>query len=143
MLSEVAMEGNDDLQAVVKRYAFLVMRISMIQTRIRQFEATDLSSEIYCIDADFERSLQIVLCCYEHSRLLHSSMPAPAVRPLKNPDIIRNFVNELPDSYTTDEAIQIGAKYDFNLRKVTRLLKSLNGIKISKVSHGSYTKMNK
>jgi len=34
------------------RYAFLVMRISMIQTRIRQFEATDLSSEIYCIDAD-------------------------------------------------------------------------------------------
>ncbi len=143
MLSEVAMEGNDDLQAVVKRYAFLVMRISMIQTRIRQFEATDLSSEIYCIDADFERSLQIVLCCYEHSRLLHSSMPAPAVRPLKNPDIIRNFVNELPDNFTTDEAIQIGAKYDFNLRKVTRLLKSLNGIKISKVSHGSYTKMNK
>ncbi|MTT60717.1 hypothetical protein GME04_22155, partial [Parabacteroides merdae] len=58
-------------------------------------------------------------------------------------DIIRNFVNELPDSFTTDEAIQIGAKYDFNLRKVTRLLKSLNGIKISKVSHGSYTKMNK
>ena len=47
----------------------------MIQTRIRQFEANDLSPEIYCIDADFERSLQIVLCCYEHSRLLHSSMP--------------------------------------------------------------------
>lgn len=143
MLSEVAMEGNDDLQAVVKRYAFLVMRISMIQTRIRQFEANDLSPEIYCIDADFERSLQIVLCCYEHSRLLHSSMPAPSVRPLKNPNVIRNFVNELPNSFTTDEAIRLGAKHDFNLRKVTRLLKSLNGIKISKISHGSYIKLNK
>ena len=142
MLSEVALEGNDDLQAVVKRYAFLVMRISMIQTRIRQFEATDLSPEIYCTDADFERSLQIVLCCYEHSRLLHSSMPSPSVRPLKNPDTIRNFVQELPDSFTTDQAIQIGAKYDFNHRKVTRLLKSLNGVKINKISHGSYTKMN-
>lgn len=142
MLSEVALEGNDDLQAVVKRYAFLVMRISMIQTRIRQFEATDLSPEIYCTDADFERSLQIVLCCYEHSRLLHSSMPSPSVRPLKNPDTIRNFVQELPDSFTTDEAIQIGAKYDFNHRKVTRLLKSLNGVKINKISHGSYTKLN-
>lgn len=141
MLSEVALEGNDDLQAVVKRYAFLVMRISMIQTRIRQFEATDLSPEIYCTDADFERSLQIVLCCYEHSRLLHSSMPSPSVRPLKNPDTIRNFVQELPDSFTTDEAIQIGAKYDFNHRKVTRLLKSLNGVKINKISHGSYTKI--
>ena len=143
MLSEVAMEGNDDLQAVVKRYAFLVMRISMIQTRIRQFEANDLSPEIYCIDADFERSLQIVLCCYEHSRLLHSSMPVPSVRPLKNPNVIRNFVNELPNSFTTDEAIRLGAKHDFNLRKVTRLLKSLNGIKISKISHGSYIKLNK
>ena len=142
MLSEVALEGNDDLQAVVKRYAFLVMRISMIQTRIRQFETTDLSPEIYCTDADFERSLQIVLCCYEHSRLLHSSMPSPSVRPLKNPDTIRNFVQELPDCFTTDEAIQIGAKYDFNHRKVTRLLKSLNGVKINKISHGSYTKMN-
>lgn len=62
---------------------------------------------------------------------------------LTNRFAVYNFVNELPDSFTTDEAIQIGAKYDFNLRKVTRLLKSLNGIKISKVSHGSYTKMNK
>ena len=127
----------------MKRYAVLVMRISMIQTRIRQFEANDLSPEIYCIDADFERSLQIVLCCYEHSRLLHSSMPVPSVRPLKNPNVIRNFVNELPDSFTTDEAIRLGAKHDFNLRKVTRLLKSLNGIKISKISHGSYIKLNK
>ena len=61
---------------------------------------------------------------------------------LNNPDNIRNFVQELPDSFTTDEAIQIGAKYDFNHRKVTRLLKSLNGVKINKISHGSYTKMN-
>ena len=142
MLSEVALEGNDDLQAVVKRYAFLVMSISRIQTRIRHVEAWEISPEIYCTDADFERSLQIVLCCYEHSRLLHSSMPSPSVRPLKNPDTIRNFVQELPDCFTTDEAIQIGAKYDFNHRKVTRLLKSLNGVKINKISHGSYTKMN-
>jgi len=70
-------------------------------------------------------------------------MPVPSVRPLKNPNVIRNFVNELPDSFTTDEAIRLGAKHDFNLRKVTRLLKSLNGIKISKISHGSYIKLNK
>ena len=72
--------------------------------------------------------------------LIHAGSCGPSS---EESDIIRNFVNELPDSFTTDEAIQIGAKYDFNLRKVTRLLKSLNGIKISKVSHGSYTKMNK
>lgn len=142
MLSEVATEGNDDLQAVVKRYAFLVMRISMIQTRIRQFESYDPSLDIYCTDEDFKRSLQIVLCCYEHSRLLLSSMPSPSVRPLKNPDSVRNFVNELPETFSTDEAIRLGAKYDFSHRKVTRLLKSLNGIKINKLSHGVYSKVN-
>lgn len=143
MLSEVVLESNDDLQAVVKRYAFLVMRISMIQTRIRQFEANDVSTDIYCTDADFERSLHVVLCCYEHSRLLLSSMAASSVRPLKNPNNIRNFINELPDTFTTDEAIQTGAKYDFNNRKITRLLKSLTGVKISKISHGVYMKMKK
>ncbi len=67
-------------------------------------------------------------------------MPPPSVRPLKNPDTIRHFVQELPDTFTTDEAIRIGAKYDFSQRKVTRLLKALNGVKINKISHGSYTK---
>lgn len=142
LLSEVALDSNDDLQAVVKRYAFLVMRISMIQTRIRQFEAGNLSPEIYCTDVDFERSLKIVLCCYEHSRLLLSSMASPTIHPLKNPNSTRDFINELPDTFTTEEAISIGVKYDFNNRKITRLLKSLTGVKISKLSHGVYTKIN-
>ena len=43
LLTDVSLENNDDLQAVIKRYAFLVMRISMIQTRIRQFENNDIS----------------------------------------------------------------------------------------------------
>ena len=141
LLEEVAMEGNDDLQAVVKRYAFLVMRISMIQTRIRQFDTNDLSPEIYCNDTDFERSLKLVLCCYEHSRLLLSSMESPALVPLKNPDIIRNFIEELPDTFTTEEAVNIGAKFNFQIRKITRLLKSLNGIKINRLSHGVYEKI--
>lgn len=135
------MECNDDLQAVVKRYACLVMRISMIQTRIRQFEENDLSCEIYCKDVDFERSISLILCCYEHSRLVFSSMETPAVRPLKNPDSKRNFLDDLPDTFTKDEAIKVGVKYDFRCRKVSRLLKDIIGLKINKISHGTYTKI--
>lgn len=142
LLNEVVSEGNDDLQAVVKRYAVLVMRISMIQTRIRQFEANDLSPEIYCNDTDFQRSLEIVLCCYEHSRLLLSSMSSSDRRPLKDPDITRKFIRELSDTFTTDEAIKTGVNYGFSTRKVNRLLKSLNGLIITKVSHGLYRKTN-
>ena len=141
LLNEVVLEGNDDLQAVVKRYAVLVMRISMVQTRIRQFETNDLSSEIYCNDIDFQRSLEIVLCCYEHSRLLLSSMSSSGKHPLKDPNITRRFINELSDTFTTDEAIKAGANYGFSSRKINRLLKSLNGVIITKMSHGSYRKL--
>lgn len=141
LLSEVVLEGNDDLQAVVKRYACMVMRISMIQTRLRQFDSNDTSTEIYCSDTDFEHSLEMVLCCYEHSRLLLSSMSTPNLRPLKDPDQIRNFINDLPNTFSTEEAIKVGVKYNFNNRKISRLLKSLNGVRINKVSHGVYTKL--
>ena len=137
----MVLEGNDDLQAVVKRYACLVMRISMIQARIRQFEANDGAPDIYCKDVDFERSLQIVLCCYEHSRLLLSSMPSPQFHPLKDPNSTRKFIGELPETFTTEEAIQIGVKYDFSRRKISRLLKSLIDVKINKISHGKYQKI--
>lgn len=140
LLSEVALEGNDDLQAVVKRYAFMVMRVSMIHTRIRQFETNNTNPEIYCSDMDFDHSLQFVLCCYEHGRLLLSSMSSAAPSPLKNPDITRDFINDLPDTFTTEDAIHIGAMYHFSPRKVTRLLNALNNLKFKKLSHGFYEK---
>ena len=141
LLAEVVLEGNDDLQAVVKRYACLVMRISMIQARIRQFEANDGAPDIYCKDVDFERSLQIVLCCYEHSRLLLSSMPSSQLHPLKDPNSTRKFIDELPETFTTEDAMQIGVKYDFSHRKISRLIKSFIGVKINKISHGKYQKI--
>ena len=137
----MVLEGNDDLQAVVKRYACLVMRISMIQARIRQFEANDGAPDIYCKDVDFERSLQIVLCCYEHSRLLLSSMPSSQLHPLKDPNSTRKFIDELPETFTTEDAMQIGVKYDFSRRKISRLIKSFIGVKINKISHGKYQKI--
>ena len=44
---------------------------------------------------------------------------------LNNPDNIGNFVQELTKHFMTDKTIQVGAKHDFNIRKVTRLQKHL------------------
>lgn len=141
LLANVSLESNDDLQAVIKRYAFLVMRISMIQTRIRQFENNDISPDIYCTDIDFEHSLEIVLSCYEHSRLLLSSMPSYSSQALKNPDINKNFINELPVQFTREDANQLGVKYNFNPRRISRLLKAAIGLRINKIAHGVYQKI--
>ena len=142
LLMEVAMEGNDDLQAVVKRYAFLVMRISMIFSRIRQYESQVTDTEIYSTDEDFERALHLVLCCYEHNKLVLASLPIPNGRPLKNPDSIRQYIEDLPSVFTTEEAILTGEKHKFSIRKVHRLLKSLNELKIKRICHGRYEKLN-
>ncbi|MEQ2411410.1 MULTISPECIES: hypothetical protein [Bacteroides] len=48
-----------------------------------------------------------------------------SILPPKNPDNIRNFVQELPNHFLTDKTIQVGAKHDFNIRKATRPLKHL------------------
>lgn len=50
---------------------------SMIQTHIKQFEENNLSQKIYRRDEDLERSMKIILYCYEYSRLLLSSIDFP------------------------------------------------------------------
>ncbi|WP_294478636.1 hypothetical protein [uncultured Bacteroides sp.] len=94
-----------------------------------------------CESIEDHFKLQIVLCCYEHSRLLLSSMTTPSIQPLKNPDIISRFYEDLPNVFTTEEAIRIGVIYGFRLRKITRLLKTLNNVRINKVSHEIYEKL--
>jgi hypothetical protein len=142
-LEEVLLEQNDDLQAVVKRYCFIVMRLSMIQSRIRQFEQGNTAPDIYCTDIDFQRSLRLVLCCYEHSRLLLSSMSCSSTKALKYPNDVRDFFNELPVEFTTATAVTQGEKYHFGRRKVERLISSMIGLKISKLSRGVYQKKEK
>lgn len=140
LLSEVAGEGNDNLQAVVKRHAFLVMRVAMIFTRLRQFRQNDFSAESRCGDTDFDTALTLVRCCYEHSRLLMTSMPAPQKHVLKDPNRTRRFFEELPAEFTTDQAIRLAEKHDIGRRRVSRLLKESCGLKIKKIAHGRYKK---
>ncbi len=140
LLDKVAARENDSLQAVVKRYAFLVMRLSMIISRLRQFECGNTESKLLCTEEDFDRALYIALCCYRHTRLILTSIPTQSINPLKNPDKTELFIKDLPDNFTTEEAHVIGANHGFSKRKVARLLASLNGVDINKLSHGLYTK---
>ena len=64
-----------------------------------------------------------------------------AARSLKDPNNIKSFICELSENFTTEDAVLLGAKYDFSSRNINRLLKSLNGLNINKVSHEIYTKI--
>lgn len=82
--------------------------------RIRQFEATDLFSRFIArtlILSVLFKSFYIITSITGCIALIHAngnvSLP---VRPLKNPDTIRNFVQSCR-RFTTNKAIRIGAKY--------------------------------
>lgn len=141
MLVEVVAEGEDDLQAVVKRHAFIVMRIAMILTRLRLFEKGDISSRAYCEDIDFETAVSLVITCYEHSRLILTSMSSGKKHILQNPNLKRLFFEALPESFTTEDALILAANYGFSKRTVMRYLNEFNGVKINKISKGKYVKL--
>ncbi|MDR0939597.1 MAG: DUF3987 domain-containing protein, partial [Mediterranea sp.] len=141
-LADMPLERNDNLQAVVKRYACVTMRLAMTLTRLRQAEAAHTAAEIDCRDDDFRRALDITLCCYEHARLVMSAVPTDTSKSLKDPDMATRFFDSLPDQFTTAQALEAGRARDFCKRKVMRMLKAVIGRKIRKLRHGAYQKLN-
>lgn len=134
-------ENDDDLQAVVKRYAFITMRIAMVLCRIEQFERRDTRSDYVCSDAFFETALNIVLCCYEHGRLLLTSLPHQQRYALKDPNEKRRFFDELPDTFTTEDVHRLTEKYTFSPKTAMRYVAQLIGVKVKKLAHGKYEKL--
>lgn len=141
LLAEVVSENDDDLQAVVKRYAFITMRIAMILGRIEKFENRDTRLEYVCSDMFFETALSIVLCCYEHSRLLLTSLPHQQRYALKDPDEKRRFFDELPETFTTEDVHNLAVNYSFSIKTAMRYITQLIKLKVKRLSHGCYEKI--
>lgn len=52
-----------------------------------------------------------------------------------------NFIKSLPERFTTADAVNIGAKFSMKERSVKSFLRTKNGIKFRKASHGVYYKI--
>ncbi len=134
------LEERDDLAATVNRYKRTVMRVAMVLTRLEQFEDGNTSHHLTCSEAAFRAALSLVYCCYEHCRLLFTSLVRTIEAPLKDPNRKRFPLERLPDRFTRAEAVLVGESVGMNSRKVDRLLDKMNGLEINKLSHGCYEK---
>jgi len=135
------LEDRDELQATVRRYGVCVMRVAMVLTRLTQYEEGTCQSEMYCSETVFRAALSMMLCCYEHCRLLFTSFNSEVLSALKNPNDKVFPLDELPQRFTHAEAVTIGASRGFGRRAVERLLNKLTGMKINKLSRGCYEKV--
>ncbi|MDR0938557.1 MAG: hypothetical protein LBN29_04230 [Mediterranea sp.] len=85
----------------------------MTLTRARQAKRGEIASGVYCDDSDFSRSIYIVLCCYEHVRLLMSVAPTGTTWYIKDINIIYLFIDDLPERFTTEEALKADDIYGY------------------------------
>lgn len=97
--------------------------------------------EVYCSDAHFKAALAIVLCCFEHSKLVSTSVKSSAedTKPLQSPDNLSRLLTKLKKSFSAKEACALGEELNFSRSTVYYLLnKGIKAGRISKLGHGSY-----
>ncbi len=132
------LEDRDDLMATVRRYSVCVMRVAMVLARLEQFEDANGAGRIVCSERAFRVALGIVLCCYEHCRLLFTSFNSSPSVVLKDPNARKFPLEQLPPRFTRAEAVKVGESCGLSERTVERLLKKLEGLEIRKIGHGCY-----
>ncbi len=136
----VYLEERDDLAATVNRYKRTVMRVAMVLTRLEQFEDGGIFRHLTCSEAAFRAALSLVCCCYEHCRLLFTSLVRTIEAPLKDPNKRRFPLERLSDRFTRAEAVLVGESVGMNSKRVDRLLDKMNGQEINKLDRGLYEK---
>lgn len=97
LLKDTDQLGNDDLLGVVKRYGVITARICCIFSAIDKGTMRMETPEVYCSDAHFKAALAIVLCCFEHSKLVSTSVKSSAedTKPLQSPDNLSRLLTKL------------------------------------------------
>lgn len=142
LLIDNYLQGNDDIQSVVKRYGLMTMRICMIFTAIDKATMRSDTKEMYCSDDHFDAAMKIVSCCLEHSKLLATSLPESKdiQQELKYPNRLDFLLDSLPEVFSISEALESGKKLNIPRATVHRLLKNAIGLKIKRISRGVYRK---
>ena len=140
LMQEADIEGNEGVQPVLKRYGMRVMRIACILSRLEQFDGVEPGENGVCTDRCFRMAMDVVMCCYQHSRLLFTAMKPTAYYSLRNPNAMRDFFDRLPSRFVTAQALQVGEEFNISKAAVHRLLIKSNGVIINKIAHGSYEK---
>lgn len=141
LLKDTDQLGNDDLLGVVKRYGVITARICCIFSAIDKGTMRMETLEVYCSDAHFKAALAIVLCCFEHSKLVSTSVKSSAedTKPLQSPDNLSRLLTKLKKSFSAKEACALGEELNLSRSTVYYLLnKGIKAGRISKLGHGSY-----
>lgn len=118
------------------RHGLILFRIAMILTVLRNKESLITEEKIYCSDSDFLVASQLMKTMLRHCQFTFNSIETGD---LSIQD--ENILDDLKSTFTRQEAINIGAKYDIPTRTIDDKLAQWKKRKyIFKHSRGKYKK---
>ncbi len=147
-------EQRPDLMPSARRGAIIAFRLAMQFALLRWYNCTDenefslydfLSKEenatIYATDEDITCAIHLARTFTYHAQALSSLLPRTTKAVSSSKASVMRFLEALPNEFTTDESVQIGAGLHLSRPTVFRYIKQLSGNYIQAVRHGKYHKV--
>jgi hypothetical protein len=140
-LHDVTMFTAEEAASIVKRLGLVLYRIAMLFTAMRKFENAEVANQMVCTDEDFSTALRLAEIYLQHAILMFNNLPKQSEEThFKGSDNKRKFFAALPDEFTRQQAVTLGAQYQMSPRSVDGLLSSLIGKHLSQPKTGHYKK---
>ena len=140
-LHDVTMFTAEEAASIVKRLGLVLYRIAMLFTALRKFENGEVANQMVCSDEDFSTALRLAEIYLQHAILMFNNLPKQSEEThFKGSDNKRKFFAALPDEFTRQQAVTLGAQYQMSPRSVDGLLSSLIGKHLSQPKTGHYKK---
>jgi hypothetical protein len=140
-LDDITMFTAEEAGSTVKRLGLIIYRIAVLFTAMRKFENGEVANQIYCSNDDFTVAVRLAETYLHHSILMFNNLPKQAEsNQFKIGDSKRNFIEALPQEFTTKEATGIGEEYYLSYSTVTHLLPKLVPSHFSQPKAGYYIK---
>lgn len=142
LLQQSVLFNSDDIAGVVYRLGLITFRICMLFTALRKVENGDTSPLIKCSDEDFKSAVKLSKVYIEHSILMFNNLTDEAEEiKYKLPKNKQQLLNDLPEEFTRQEAVEQGIKLKMSTRTVDSLLQKITDILVEKTLLGVYKKI--
>ncbi len=135
-----AKKEAEGLEGSINRLGIICFRLAMILGFCRHYDENYDENgpvKIMCNDRDFINALAITNILHENAETIHTLLPATGKG--KMPGNKQALCNDLPEKFTTQEAIKMGNGYKIGKRTVERFLTDSG--KFEWISQGNYRKV--
>lgn len=141
-LHDVTMFTAEEAASIVKRLGLVLYRIAMLFTALRKFENGEVANQMVCSDEDFSTALRLAEIYLQHAILMFNNLPKQSEEThFKGSDNKRKFFDALPQEFTRQQAVTLGATYSMSARSVDTFLRNLLGNRLEQPKTGHYRKI--